>query len=80
MSVRDLDRETIERAIEEWSLEDQITLAQSILQRALLQRRQQPQRPSWRAMVGLASDGQEPPTDGQVAQWLDEHRMKKYGE
>ncbi len=29
-------------------------------------------------MVGLASNGQAPSSDEQVAQWLDEHRSEKY--
>jgi|GEM_PF-3562857 hypothetical protein len=36
------------------------------------------QRPSWRAMVGLAEvPGKEPPTDEEVARWLGERGMEK---
>jgi len=39
-----------------------------------------PQRPSWRDLVGAAAlPGQEPPTDAQVAQWLEERREERYG-
>lgn len=39
-----------------------------------------PQLPSWREMAGLAAvPGKEPPSDEQVAQWLDERPMNKYG-
>jgi hypothetical protein len=38
-----------------------------------------PQRPSWKQMAGLASNGQTPPSDDEVAQWLAEHRVEKYG-
>lgn len=79
MATPTLDRDTILEAIKIWPLADQMALAQAILQRATTQLTQAPQQPSWRDMVGLAANGQEPPTDEQVAQWLDEHRMEKYG-
>lgn len=34
---------------------------------------------SWRQLVGLFANGQEPPSDAQVQQWLEEARMEKYG-
>jgi hypothetical protein len=30
-------------------------------------------------VLGIASTDQPPPTDEEVEQWLDEHRMEKYG-
>ncbi len=77
MATPALDRDTILEAIQGWPLADQ--MAQAILQQASAQLTQTPQRPSWREMAGLAANGQEPPSDEQVAQWLDEHRMEKYG-
>jgi hypothetical protein len=71
------DRETILRMIETWPAEDQIALAQLILRRAA--EHAQPQRPSWREMVGLAATGQPPPSDEDISTWLDEHRSEKYG-
>ena len=79
MAIPTLDRETIRQAVQKWPLADQMTLAQEILQRATAQIAHTPQRPSWREMAGMAANDQEPPTDEQVAQWLDEHRMEKYG-
>lgn len=76
MAERTLDRDAIRQAVQQLPLADQMTLAQEILQRATVQIAQSPQRPSWREMAGMASNGQEPPTDEQVAQWLDEHRME----
>ena len=72
------DREAIRQAIQRWPHTDQLTLAQEILQRATTQIARTPQQPSWREMAGMASNGQQPPTDEQVAEWLDEHRMAKY--
>jgi len=74
-----LDREAIRQAIQKLPLTEQMVLAQEILHRATMQIAHAPQRPSWREMAGMASNDQEPPTDEQVAQWLDEHRMEKYG-
>lgn len=34
-----------------------------------------PHRPTWDALYGVASNGQEPPTDEQIEQWLDERRI-----
>jgi hypothetical protein len=36
-------------------------------------------RPDIASLRGLLSNGQTPPTDEQVKQWIDEHRMEKYG-
>ena len=33
----------------------------------------------WRQLAGLLANGQEPPSDEQVKQWIDEARMEKYG-
>lgn len=86
MAAPTLDRETVLRTIQTWPLTEQMALVQTILHRATARlaeapaSAQLPQRPSWREMAGLAAvPGQEPPSDEQVAQWLDEHRMEKYG-
>ncbi|WIG58949.1 MAG: hypothetical protein OJF49_001696 [Ktedonobacterales bacterium] len=39
----------------------------------------QPGWVSWRDLAGLFSNGQEPPSDELVAQWLDEARIEKFG-
>lgn len=79
MTMPMLDRDTILKTVHTWPLAEQMALAQAILRRASEELDTEPQRPSWREMVGLASNGLEPPTDEQVAQWLDEHRIQKYG-
>ena len=79
MATPSLDRETILRAIDELPADEQLSLAQAILQRLSSHASSLPQQPSWRQMVGLASNGQPAPSDEQVAQWLDEHRTEKYG-
>jgi hypothetical protein len=78
-----IDRDTILQVRRSWPLHDQMALAQAILQTVseqLSEDRPTPQRQSWREMAGLAAvSGKEPPSDEQVAQWLDERRMNKYG-
>jgi hypothetical protein len=93
MASPTLDRETILHTVQAWPPDEQLALAQEIARQAtqaISQIAAQseteqptpiiPQRPSWREMADLAAvPGQEPPTDEQLAQWLDEHRMEKYG-
>ncbi len=78
MATPTADREAILRTIETWPVEDRVALAQVILRRATGQLTQ-PQRPSWQQLAGLASTGQPPPSDEEVARWLGEHRSEKYG-
>lgn len=76
-----LDREAILRAIENWPVEDQVRLAREILDHAQPESDSSsaPRESTWDALYGAASNGQEPPTDEVVAQWLDERRERKYG-
>ena len=84
MAATSPERDAILHAIERWPLEDQVALARTILERAVTSSsrilQEEPARSTWDALYGIASDGQEPPSDEQVAQWLDEHKMKKYGQ
>ena len=73
------DRDAILDAIAAWPREDQVALAETILRRAAAIEPAVPRRPSWRHMAGLATNGQQPPSDEEVAQRLDEHRSAKYG-
>lgn len=82
------DRDTILQAVQTWPPDEQLALAQAIARQATTQlassssrgRPTLPQQPSWREMAGLAAvPGHAPPSDEDVAQWLDEHRREKYG-
>lgn len=79
------DQERILRDIQEWPLDEQLALAQTILQRVARLRDQQSGLPSQASRVpsaalrGLLANGQPAPSDEEVARWLDEARMKKYG-
>jgi hypothetical protein len=80
MAIPTSDREAILKAIEAWPLEDQVALAQTILQHSATYTAsgaKTPQRPSWKQMAGIASNGPTPPSDEEVAQWLDAHRSAK---
>ena len=87
MAATPRDHETILKTIATWPVEEQVTLARMILERAATQpgapaqraEAQPPERSTWEALYGIASSEQQPPSDEQVAQWLDEHRMEKYG-
>jgi len=82
MATTTSERETILKAIEAWPPEDQMALAHMIFRHAAMRTTHgtaTPQNPSWRQMAGLASNEQAPPSDEEVAQWLDEHRSEKYG-
>lgn len=88
MGITPADHETILRAIEAWPVEEQERLARMILAHALGERAQTgpsggtsvaPPRSTWDALYGIAAGEHEPPSDEEVAQWLDEHKMEKYG-
>jgi hypothetical protein len=83
MSTTSADREAILRTVEGWAPDEQVTLARAILERAAANSRPSTAQPSsrstWDALYGIALSGDTAPSDEQVAQWLDEHRMEKYG-
>ncbi len=84
MAAAPLDHKDILHAIEAWPVEEQVALARFILERAASSRAETSAetsaRSTWDALHGIASSGNEPPSDEQVAQWLDEHKMEKYGQ
>jgi hypothetical protein len=83
MAQAALDRETILEAISTWPRDEQAALAREILQRVHEQSgpivEPPVRRGSLRNLVGLLATDRPPPTDEEVEQWLDEHRMEKYG-
>jgi hypothetical protein len=82
MTTPTQERERILRDIEEWPVEEQVALARTILQRAEELRQSQPeQQPSVpsAALRGLLANDRPAPSDDEVARWLEEARMEKYG-
>lgn len=83
MSATFADREAILKAVEGWPPDEQVALARALLERAAAHSvpptTQPPSHSTWDALYGIASSGDTAPSDEQVAQWLDEHWMEKYG-
>ena len=76
-----LDREEILRIVRQWTIDEQIALADAILADARTSSRpvfRPPAVPS-SALRGILSNGQPAPSDEDVERILDEERMKKYG-
>ena len=76
-----LDRRALLQAIRRLPPEEQQDLALEILRSAQRAVRQEPHMaPDSRRLAGLLATGDAPPTDHEIAEWLDEHRNAKYGE
>jgi hypothetical protein len=83
MAATPLDREAILKAVEELPPAEQLQVAQQIM-RTYLAGSELPQQSqpapwvSWRTLAGIAlGSSQTPPTERQIAEWLDERRMKE---
>ena len=79
------DLSTILHSIDSWSREERLRLARAILDQLAQSHngsetspdtQPHPRSSSFEALYGLASTGGPPPTDEQVAAWLDERRMR----
>ncbi|HEU4782361.1 MAG TPA: hypothetical protein VFS83_03380 [Ktedonobacterales bacterium] len=83
MAATPLDRETILKAVQKLPPEEQLQVAQQIMKTYLAGSRLSPQSQpapwvSWRILAGIAlGSSQTPPTESQIAEWLDERRMKE---
>ena len=75
-----LDRDTILQAVSTWPPDEQLALAHAIWAQVGLNFVEEPMAPpDSRSLAGLIARGETPPSDEEVARWLDEHRMEKYG-
>jgi hypothetical protein len=79
------DLSTILHSIDSWSREERLRLARAILDQLAQPRNgssaspdavPRPHSSSFEALYGLAATGGPPPSDEQVAAWLDERRMR----
>ena len=81
MAISPLDRQGILETIRSWSPEEQRALVREIeagLSRPPSTSLPASQRLSVYDLAGIGvRPGQEPPADEQIAQWLDERRMKE---
>jgi hypothetical protein len=73
------ERAAILRTIRAWPDDERLSLVEDIL-RVIRSDRVQTRRSSTLAQArGLLKADRPPPTDTEVAQWLDEYRMGRYG-
>lgn len=75
-----LDRNTILQAVSSWPRDEQLALARAIWEQVGAGFVEEPiAPPDSRGLAGLIARAGTPPTDEDVARWLDEHRLEKYG-
>lgn len=84
MATNPNEHDAILHVIESWPVEDQVMLARTILRQAVknepAETTKSAGRSTWDALYGIAAHAQQPPSDEQVDQWLDEHKTEKYGQ
>jgi hypothetical protein len=72
--------EKILKIITAWPPSQRFRLVQDVLKTlAPPVEEARPRRKTLQEAEGLLATDQPPPTDEQIEQWLDEHRMEKYG-
>ncbi|NCC33593.1 MAG: hypothetical protein EOM24_16490 [Chloroflexia bacterium] len=77
MSAQTSDYETILRFVRSWPAAQRFALVQDVLGTlAPVEREPRPTLPHAR---GLLATDQAPPSDAQVAEWLNERRTERYG-
>ena len=72
--------ETILNTIRQWPLDRRFALVQDVL--STLAPEVSPTRPRRKTLekaLGLLAADQPAPSDAEIEQWLNEHRMEKYG-
>jgi hypothetical protein len=75
------DYETILKIVRDWPPARRITLMQAVLETlAPAEAIEQLHRPTLDRALGLLATSQTPPSDKDVAQWLDERRTERYGQ
>ncbi len=78
MTPTSSDAEAILRTITSWSTRDRLLLAQRILDQVLTSDHSGV-RARWQELAGLAAPDGPVPDDADVAVWLEEHRLERYG-
>jgi hypothetical protein len=71
-----LEYDQVLRTITQWPPEQRASLAHAVLDSLRADGRR---KPTLDQILGIARGEGPAPTDEQVEQWLDEHRMEKYG-
>ena len=70
------DHATLLNIVRQWPDEERVAFIQELLQMFLTHAREK--KPTVEEAFGMAGI-ENPPTDAEVKQWLDEHRQEKYG-
>jgi hypothetical protein len=72
--------EVILGRVRTWPMARRLTLVQDILATLTPEDRPEPQRSSVLSRaVGLLATGDPPPSDSEIANWLDQRRQERYG-
>lgn len=74
-----MNRTTILQAIQALPPEEQEALVSELFD-LFAGVKEPPTSPHASRLAGIFNNGKTPPTDEEVAQWLDEHRLEKYGQ
>lgn len=73
---------TVLNIVQRWTPEQKLTLIQEILrtlQTDLSKHYQRPPHDTLPLALGLLTSNMPAPSDAEIQNWLDEHRMEKYG-
>ena len=71
--------ESVLKAVAGWSADRRATLAHVLIESLTREAAAARPKPTIDQIVGVARGAGPPPTDEQVKQWINEHRMRKYG-
>jgi hypothetical protein len=66
--------------VTKWPVEQRLSLVQAVVDGLQEQKTAPPPKPTLDQLAGLARGSGSPPTDEQVKQWIEEHRMRKSGQ
>jgi hypothetical protein len=71
--------ETVLKTVREWPLDRRFALVRDVINTLAAETSPiRPKRKTLERALGLLATGQPAPSDTEVNQWLDEHRMEKY--
>jgi len=76
--ARDASYQQVLELVSAWPAEDRIALARDLLGTVQGNEATRTARPSFEQALGIGRGDAPAPTDEQVRQWIDEHRMGKY--
>lgn len=73
------DFQSVLKTVSSWPADQRASLAHALLQSLSTSDPSSRKKPTLDEIVGIARGTGPAPTDAQVKQWLDEHRMRKHG-